>query len=49
MEQHEHEVHKLINCKDCKEKIEKRAENDHLVSIQVSGTKMNLLNMAGAS
>lgn len=32
MEQHANEVHKVIDCKDCKEKIERGAENDHLAN-----------------
>lgn len=45
MEQHANEVHKVIDCKDCKEKIERGAENDHLVSILVSDAKVKLINI----
>lgn len=45
MEQHANEVHKVIDCKDCKEKIERGAENDHLVSILVSDVKRKLINI----
>ncbi|KAI9562377.1 TRAF-type zinc finger domain-containing protein 1 [Daphnia sinensis] len=32
MEQHTNEVHKIIECKDCKEKIESGSENDHMAN-----------------
>ncbi|XP_057364610.1 TRAF-type zinc finger domain-containing protein 1-like isoform X2 [Daphnia carinata] len=32
MEQHTNDVHKVIDCKDCKEKIERGAENDHMAN-----------------
>lgn len=44
LEEHENEVHKEINCKDCNQKLEMKDQINHLVSFLISPNILLLRN-----